>query len=150
MSRSMPRHISHLSPLSPSLSLQTCCKMHWLLWCLGARVPDQSVIVWPRLMIQHVTINASTHITSLSSLSVPFFANLEQSALIIVVPWREGARSECNCLAPSNDPACHDQCFDTFHISLSLCLSLCFFLLWLGAKCIDYCFALVEGCQVIM
>ena len=122
-------------------------------------MPDQSVIVWLRLMIQHVTINASTQITSLSPLSVFFFANLQQNALIIVVPWREGARSECNCLAPSNDSACHDQCLDTSHIShlslslslpLSLSLSLCFFLAKLATKCIDGCGALVERCHIIM
>ena len=33
-------------------------------------MPDQSVIVWLRLMIQHVTINASTHLTSHISLSL--------------------------------------------------------------------------------
>ena len=108
-------------------------------------MPDQSVIVWLRLMIQHVTINASTHITSLSSLSVSFFANLHQNALIIVVPWWEGAGSECNCLAPSNDSACHDQCLDTNHISIP---SLRLFLCKLAAKCIDYCGALAGGCQI--
>ena len=59
-------------------------------------MPDQSVIVWLRLMIQHVTINASTHFTSLSlsvSLSVSFSSDLEQNALIIVLPWWKGARS---------------------------------------------------------
>ena len=108
-------------------------------------MPDQSVIVWLRLMIQHVTINASTQITSLSPLSVFFSANLQQNALIIAVPWWVGARSECNCLAPSNDSACHDQCLDTYHISL---LSLRLFLCKLAPKCIDYCGALAGGCQI--